>query len=51
VTKARLIASPQAEARQVLEEAQQLDQTEHGMYPFIEKYKSVRKALEEFGRI
>ena len=46
-----VVVVPKAEAQKVLEKAQQLDQTEHSMYPFIEKYKSVRKAVEEFGRI
>lgn len=46
-----VVVVPAAEAQKVLEKAQQLDQTEHSMYPFIEKYKSVRKAVEEFGRI
>jgi regulator of RNase E activity RraA len=46
-----VVVVPAAEAQKVLEKAQQLDHTEHSMYPFIEKYKSVRKAVEEFGRI
>ena len=42
---------PAAEAQKVLEKAEQLDQTEHQQYPFIEKFKSIKKAVEEFGRI
>ena len=42
---------PRAEADKVLKKAQELDQTEHQMYPFIEKFKSIKKAVEEFGRI
>lgn len=46
-----VVVVPQAEAQKVLEKAQQLDETEHRMYPFIEKFKSVKRAVEEFGRI
>jgi regulator of RNase E activity RraA len=42
---------PKDHAQEVLAKAQQLDQTEHQMYPFIEKFKSIKKAVEEFGRI
>ena len=42
---------PADKAEAVLKKAQQLDDTEHRMIPFIEKYKSINKAVEEFGRI
>lgn len=42
---------PRAQARQVLAKAQELDNTEHSMYPFIEKYRSIREAVDRFGRI
>ncbi len=42
---------PKDHAKEVLAKAQQLDQTEHQMYPFIEKFRSIKKAVEEFGRI
>jgi len=42
---------PKDHAQEILTKAQQLDQTEHQMYPFIEKFKSIKKAVEEFGRI
>jgi regulator of RNase E activity RraA len=42
---------PADKAEAVLRKAQQLDDTEHRMIPFIEKYKSINKAVEEFGRI
>jgi regulator of RNase E activity RraA len=42
---------PRDRAAEILARAQQLDQTEHQMYPFIEKFKSIKKAVEEFGRI
>jgi regulator of RNase E activity RraA len=35
----------------VLKKAQELDDTEHRMYPFIEKYRSIREAVKQFGRI
>jgi 4-hydroxy-4-methyl-2-oxoglutarate aldolase len=42
---------PRARAAEVLKKAQELDETEHKMYPFIEKFKSIAKAVAEFGRI
>lgn len=42
---------PRAKAAEVLKRAQELDETEHKMYPFIEKFKSIREAVEKFGRI
>ncbi len=42
---------PRAKAAEVLKRAQQLDDTEHRMYPFIEKFKSIREAVAKFGRI
>jgi 4-hydroxy-4-methyl-2-oxoglutarate aldolase len=42
---------PQAKAAEVLKKAQELDDTEHRMYPFIEKFKSIREAVSKFGRI
>ncbi|MCX6622198.1 MAG: RraA family protein [Acidobacteria bacterium] len=42
---------PRAKAAEVLKKAQELDDTEHRMYPFIEKFKSIQKAVELFGRI
>src|SRR5688500_7560562 len=35
----------------VLKKSQELDDTEHRMYPFIEKYRSIREAVKQFGRI
>ena len=34
-----------------LKKAQELDDTEHRMIPFIEKYKSIKEAVATFGRI
>jgi 4-hydroxy-4-methyl-2-oxoglutarate aldolase len=42
---------PRAKAAEVLKRAQELDETEHKMYPFIEKFKSIREAVAKFGRI
>jgi regulator of RNase E activity RraA len=42
---------PAEKAEEVLTRAQQLDDTEHRMYPFVEKYRSVNEAVKQFGRI
>ena len=42
---------PRAHAAEVLKKAQELDQTEHQMLPFIEKFKSIKEAVAKFGRI
>jgi regulator of RNase E activity RraA len=42
---------PRAKAAEVLKKAQQLDNTEHTMIPFIEKFKSIKEAVAKFGRI
>lgn len=42
---------PRDKAEAVLAKAQQLDWTEHGMYPFIEQYKSIKQAVAKFGRL
>ena len=42
---------PVEKAQEVLKRAQQLDDTEHSMLPFIEKYRSIREAVAKFGRI
>lgn len=42
---------PKAKAAEVLKKAQELDNTEHSMYPFIEKFKSLKEAVAKFGRI
>jgi 4-hydroxy-4-methyl-2-oxoglutarate aldolase len=42
---------PRAKAAEVLKRAQELDDTEHKMYPFIEKFKSIQEAVAKFGRI
>jgi regulator of RNase E activity RraA len=40
-----------ARAAEVLKKAQELENTEHTMLPFIEKFKSIKEAVAKFGRI
>jgi 4-hydroxy-4-methyl-2-oxoglutarate aldolase len=42
---------PRDKAADVLKKSQELDDTEHRMLPFIEKYRSIREAVKQFGRI
>ncbi len=42
---------PRLKAADVLKKAQELDNTEHTMIPFIEKFKSIKEAVAKFGRI
>jgi regulator of RNase E activity RraA len=42
---------PRARAAEILKKAQELDDTEHRMYPFIEKFRSIKEAVAKFGRI
>jgi len=42
---------PIARAADVLKKSQELDDTEHRMLPFIEKFRSIREAVKQFGRI
>jgi 4-hydroxy-4-methyl-2-oxoglutarate aldolase len=42
---------PKDKAAEVLKKAQELDNTEHTMIPFIEKFKSIKEAVAKFGRI
>jgi regulator of RNase E activity RraA len=42
---------PRTNAADVLKKSQELDDTEHRMIPFIEKYRSIREAVKQFGRI
>jgi regulator of RNase E activity RraA len=46
-----VVVVPRAHAAEVLKKAQELDQTEHQMLPFIEKFKSIKEAVAKFGRI
>jgi regulator of RNase E activity RraA len=42
---------PRAKASDVLKKAQELDDTDHRMIPFIEKFRSIKEAVQQFGRI
>jgi 4-hydroxy-4-methyl-2-oxoglutarate aldolase len=42
---------PRAKAAEVLKRSQELDNTEHTMMPFIEKFRSISEAVAKFGRI
>jgi regulator of RNase E activity RraA len=46
-----VVVVPRARAADILKKAQELDDTEHRMIPFIEKYKSIKEAVATFGRI
>lgn len=42
---------PIGRAADILKKSQELDDTEHRMIPFIEKFRSIREAVKQFGRI
>jgi regulator of RNase E activity RraA len=42
---------PRDRAAEILVLAQKLDNSEHSMYPFIEKFHSIEEAVKQFGRI
>jgi regulator of RNase E activity RraA len=46
-----VVVIPRAKAGEVLKKAQELDNTEHTMIPFIEKFRSIKEAVARFGRI
>jgi len=46
-----VVVVPAERAAEVLKKAQELDHTEHSMYPFIEKFKSLTEAIAKFGRL
>lgn len=46
-----VVVIPRAQAAEILKKAQDLDNTEHTMLPFIEKFKSIKEAVAKFGRI
>ena len=46
-----VVVVPQDKAAEVLKKAQQLDFSEHAMFPFIEQYKSLKEAVAKFGRL
>jgi len=46
-----VVVVPQERAQEVLKKAQEIDDRERGMFPFIREHKSIQKAIELFGRI
>ena len=46
-----VVVVPYEKAAEVLKKAQDLDHTEHSMYPFIERFKSLAEAIAKFGRL
>ncbi len=46
-----VVVVPFETAAEVLKKAQELDYTEHSMYPFIERFKSLTEAIAKFGRL
>ena len=46
-----VVVVPKAHAAEVLLKAQALDESEHSMYPYIEKFRSIEEAVKKFGRI
>jgi 4-hydroxy-4-methyl-2-oxoglutarate aldolase len=46
-----VVVVPFENAAEVLKKAQDLDHTEHSMYPFIERFKSLTEAIAKFGRL
>ncbi len=46
-----VVVVPKAKAAEVLKKSEELDNTEHTMLPFIEKFKSIKEAVAKFDRI
>ncbi len=46
-----VVVVPRAHAAEILIRAQKLDDSEHSMYPFIDRYRSIVEAVKKFGRI
>ncbi len=46
-----VVVVPKDRAAEILLRAQELDNSEHSMYPFIEKFHSIEEAVKKFGRI
>jgi regulator of RNase E activity RraA len=46
-----VVVVPRARAAEILVLAQKLDDSEHSMLPYIEKYHSIVEAVKQFGRI
>jgi 4-hydroxy-4-methyl-2-oxoglutarate aldolase len=46
-----VVVVPREKAAEILKKAQQLDFSEHSMFPFIEQFKSLKEAVAKFGRL
>ena len=46
-----VVVVPKAQAAEILIRAQALDNSEHSMYSYIEKFRSIEEAVKKFGRI
>lgn len=46
-----VVVVPQDRAAEILKRAQEIDEREAGMFPFIREFKSLTKAIERFNRI
>ena len=46
-----VVVVPQERAEEILRKAQEIDEREAGMFPFIREFKSLTKAIERFNRI
>jgi regulator of RNase E activity RraA len=46
-----VVVVPRARAAEILIRAQKLDDSEHSMYPYIDRFHSIVEAVKQFGRI
>ena len=46
-----VVVVPREHAAEILLLAQKLDNSEHSMYPYIEKFRSIVEAVKQFGRL
>ncbi|MDE3197558.1 MAG: RraA family protein [Acidobacteriota bacterium] len=46
-----VVVVPHDHAAEILKKSEELDNTEHSMIPFIEKFRSIKEAVARFGRI
>lgn len=46
-----VVVVPKARAAEVLKKSRELDNVEHAMYPFIERFRSLKAAVTQYGRL
>jgi regulator of RNase E activity RraA len=46
-----VVVVPREKAEEILKRARELDLQEHSMYPFIERFRSLKEAVSKFGRL